>query len=1248
MWSNGATTATVSGLVAGGYTVTVTDANHCTVIKTDSVLQPTPIVLSSVITNILCAGEATGAIDLTVVGGTPGYTYHWNNNATTEDLNTLRQGIYKVTVTDAHGCTATHIDTVRQSAGIVITVIAVPATCNGSATGSASVTVTGGHQPYHILWPNGDSTNSSSGYTAGSYAVAVSDSFGCSKFANFTINQPTTLMSSVVGNNVVCYGAATGSALCSAAGGTPPYACLWSNGDTMLTNVVAGAYGVVVTDAHGCTDTSSVVISQPSPYNIIKSTTGASCSGVATGSVSLIVSGNTLPYTFYWSNGSVGQNIAGLSAGTYVVTITDANGCAIADTSSITQPDSLTARSTSTDVSCFGGNNGTLGATVTGGTQPYNFVWTHGTQTFTTQNITNATAGTYSLDMTDAGGCHYILTATVNQPAVLTSTIASTQVSCYGGANGAATVIASGGTPAYTYQWSNGATSAGMSSLQVGTYRVTITDAHACTRIDSVTIIQPNALAMSATITPVSCNGGNNGAVDLTVSGGTSSYTYSWSNGSTSADLSGVAAAIYSVTVTDAHNCRATKAVTIAQPAAIAVTDAVQDASCNGAFDGGVQLTVAGGIPTYTYNWSNGQTTKDLTNVVAGTYIVNVTDNNQCVASDTFVVNQPTPVTITSVVTNAGCNGQRNGAIATTINGATGTLTFAWNNGANTQNLTGISAGTYTLVVNSSTGCSATASFAVTEPATLLALPTVTNVLCAGNSTGAINLTVSGGTPIYHFNWSSGDTAQNITNKASTTYRVTVTDANLCRVTATATINQPSPLENTIAYTNVNCFGGADGALQNNVTGGVAPYTYLWSNGSRNNTITGLAIGLYKVTVIDANGCSRIDSSRVTQPGPLTLGATTTPVNCNGGANGAIDLTVTGPYPPFQYFWSTGELTEDINSLAAGTYSVTVTNAHNCSATVSIHVLQPQIITLSGTVTPACGGANNGSIALSVVGGTSPYTYAWSNGRTTKNLDSVPAGTYTVVVNDTNHCSASNTFTIAISPTCGLVSYRLRVKLEGPYNSSTDQMTNTLNAIGVIPSSQPYGAAPTHYNGNESVGTMPSNVTDWVLVSFRTGLTPSTTVYQMAGLMDINGFVKMTNGDSVVTFNGGGNTSLYVVVQHRNHMGIMTATAMPGAPSPINVALIDLTRLQTYQVGSPSTSGQKVVGNDAGGPIYAMHSGDGDGNFDINSNDFVPLVTDFNHFNIYLRGDFNMDGDCNSNDIPFWIRNFNLFSGVQH
>ncbi len=400
---------------------------------------------------------------------------------------------------------------------------------------------------------------------------------------------------------------------------------------------------------------------------------------------------------------------------------------------------------------------------------------------------------------------------------------------CNGG-TGSVNLTVAGGTGVYTYLWSNGAVTEDLTVVSAGVFSVTVTDANNCTATASATVTQPAALTLNGTQSNVLCNGGNSGSINITVGGGTASYSYLWSNGAVTEDINGLIAGNYDATVTDANGCIVSSSFTISQPSAITSSIVGTDVTCNGAANGSATLSVSGGTSPYTYLWSNFASTQNVTNVSGGQYFVIITDANGCIKRDSIVIAEPTGVTLSGVVTNVSCNGAADGAIDITATGGTPTFTFLWSNGDNTEDLSGLAAGVYTVTLTDGNGCIKTLSFIIAQPAQALdILLTPTDVNCNGGANGSITSVVTGGTSPYSFVWSNGATTSDLTGLSAGNFVVTVSDVNGCIDVDSAIVNAPAILTASISGTDVSCFGGNDGSADLTVTGGNAPYDYFWS-----------------------------------------------------------------------------------------------------------------------------------------------------------------------------------------------------------------------------------------------------------------------------------------------------------------------------------------------------------------------------------------------------------------------------------
>ena len=417
------------------------------------------------------------------------------------------------------------------------------------------------------------------------------------------------------------------------------------------------------------------------------------------------------------------------------------------------------------------------------------------------------------------------------------------------GNNGTATVVSSGNHRAATYLWSNGKTTATITSLAAGTYTVTVTENPSCTFVCNVNIQEQTCnLSASADGTNVLCNAGTDGTATATATGNLVPVTYLWSNGATTVSITGLTAGTYTVTVTETPTCTAVASYTVTEPTLLDAVCNKTNATTIGGNQGTATVNATGGTAPYTYLWSNDLVIASISGLTAGTYSVTVTDNNGCTANCMVTVQEPgCNLSATATGTDVSCNGGNDGTATAIVTGNLVPVTYLWSNSATTASISGLVTGTYIVTVTEVSTCTAVTSYTVTEPIVLTVSAVATDALCNGGN-GSILVSASGGTSPY--------SGKGTFSEAAGYYAYTVSDANGCSATASATVAEPTILVVICNHTDATSIGGADGTVSGIATGGAAPYTYLWSNGEITANITGLTAGTYSLTVTDANGCT--------------------------------------------------------------------------------------------------------------------------------------------------------------------------------------------------------------------------------------------------------------------------------------------------------------------------------------------------------------------------------------------------------
>lgn len=1027
------TTQTATNLTAGTYTVTVT-RNNCSKTATVTINQGAQIGGSLTTTPATC-GQSDGTATANATGGAGGFTYSWNTTPvqTTQTATGLATGTYTVTATDADGCSISAPVTVPNVGGPTVTVTETPVTCNGGTNGTATATPSGGVGPYTYIWDTNpvQTTQTATGLEVGTYTVYITDSQGCNGEGTVTVTQSNSITVTATYTDPLCFGSADGTASATASGGTTPYWFQWDANPVIYaqnaTGLPAGTYTVIATDNFGCSATATVTLVNP-PLMLVNITgNNLSCNSANDGSATANVSGGTQPYTFDWNTNpdQTTQIAENLPAGNYSVLVTDSNGCVATAGTTITQPPAITLSVSSTNTPC-GQQTGTATATASGGVGTLSYLW-NSNPVQTTAVATNLPAGTYTVTVTDDNDCSVTATATVLSPGGPSSTVSHTNVSCYGGNNGTATVTATGGNTPYTYLWSpGGATTQTAFGLSAGTYTSTVTDQSGCTTVSTVTISQPAAIAIALDVTDIDCFGQTTGAVDAAVTGGVTAYTYSWNTTpeQTTASISNLVAGSYSLTVTDANGCTATETATVIEPAELTASTLQTHVSCNGGNNGSATVIPVDGTQPYTYSWNTNpeQTTSTAINLEAGTYDVIVTDANGCSVTESATITQPSSIQITVNATPQDC-GQANGTATATVSGGTGNYTYSWN--ANpvqtTATATGLLSGTYTVTVTDENACSATSIINVPNAGGLSAEANGTNVSCFGGNNGTATIGVSGGTQPYLFSWDTNpvQTTQSVTGLTAGTYTATVTDNAGCEFSATVTITEPEELTVNASHENIQCNGQLTGTATANTSGGTTPYTYAWDTQPAQTTasISGLAAGVYTVIVTDANGCDASATANITQPAsPLTATTLQTHVSCNGGTNGATTANPAGGSAPYTYSWNTipAQTTQTAFGLPAGTYTVVITDNNGCTVSKNATINQPAAITATVDVTDATCNQSDGELTVNAAGGVGSYSYSWntSPAQTSATATGLAAGVYTVTITDNNNCTATATATV--------------------------------------------------------------------------------------------------------------------------------------------------------------------------------------------------------------------------------------------
>lgn len=508
------------------------------------------------------------------------------------------------------------------------------------------------------------------------------------------------------------------------------------------------------------------------------------------------------------------------------------------------------------------------------------------------------------------------------------------------------------------------------------------------------------------------CSTTNDGQLQAIIQEGQEPFVYAWSNGANTPTIQNLPAATYSVTITDANGNTLTLTEQISAPSLIVVTETVVNPSCSGVNNGSITLAVEGGTGGYTFSWSNGSTLQNLSNLASGFYTVTVTDLAGCSTVKTIVLANGAVISAEVSFIRPSCT-QANGSIDITPVGGTAPYTYLWNNGATTQDLQNVVAGNYLVTITDAGGCLARKIYTLTVNNTLLIQNKVTPINCAGDTFGAIDLTISGGTSPYTYKWLDGPTTEDRSGLTVGSYQVTVTDAVGCTAQSVIGVNKQT-LQVTSVVTQPTC-AGSPGSITVTPTGGTGSYTYIWSNGETDNTVDNLTPGNYTVVITDAAGCSEFQSFFIVAPTAIDATSVINNTQCGSEGSFAIDISVSGGKIPYTYLWSTGATSEDITGLQAGTYSVDIKDAYGCELTKEYIVDPASVIWTCIINTPTasvvCGSAGN----MLSTGVADAETYQWAV-TSTDNSWSITSGTAdSSVVYTAGNAGSSATFTLSIT-----------------------------------------------------------------------------------------------------------------------------------------------------------------------------------------------------------------------------------------
>ncbi len=723
-------------------------------------------------------------------------------------------------------------------------------------------------------------------------------------------------------------------------------------------------------------------------------TTGTSCFGGSDGTATVSANGGNSPLKYVLDNqlsqsSPTFQNVTG---GNHIISIIDADSCQFDISFTINQPPPIQISvDTIIHPSCQNSNDGAIYAAASNGVGSYTFVINADTNT--TGDFNGLSAGIYTLVVIDDNDCSNSMIFSITNPAPIILSPISSSLQCVGESNGTATVIASGGTISQQYQflWDDNQTDSIATNLAFGNHFVTVTDDNGCTATANVLVAQPDTIRfLNAISTPTTCFGDSDGSAQVAVTGGVGNFTYLWNTTDNTPSLNNIMAGNYTLTVTDGNGCQDSITVTVQQPDQLIISSFdIQNVRCHGEANGGASLTM-NQSGTFTYAWlPTFQTTSTAQNLDSGWHYAVVTNQDGCMAIDSFIIEQPAPlISITQELQGASCFGTNDGKAMVMVSGGDpffdGHYNYSWNSvppqsGQIAINLAG--GQTYQVAITDSLGCQLSDNVTISQPDSIRIDLNIQPINCYNGTDGAATATASGGTPNYMYQWSNNNSTPTISNLSAGIYFLTVTDVNNCTNVFDVNITEPTQLKLLMIGEDVLCKGEKTGIVSAYTTGGTPNYSFIWNNNQNASTIENLSAGQYFVTVTDDNSCQISDSIFISEPSSQVEATFLTEnVTCFGGRDGRIFVQPQGGIVPYQYSVDGANFTNaaTIVGLAADEYPLVVRDDNGCIFDTMTTIVEPKELTVFAGEDMLLVWGEQVNLQAIVENGIAPFRYQWS------------------------------------------------------------------------------------------------------------------------------------------------------------------------------------------------------------------------------------------------------------------------------
>jgi len=1012
----------------------------------------------------------------------------------TNTITGIAAGTYRVEVRDDFDMVdKTFIITTEPLKALSATHTFTDVVCYGESSGTITLDIEGGITPYTVVFKDVATSNvvNPTQLPKGIYSYLITDDNGCTfpSPKNIIIDQnPAVTISSITQKQPTLFSATDGEITINAAEGTGGYKYIVKKNNVVkeyttspITGLGEGVYEVSVKDANDCTTAIQTITLKALAVAFV-SKLDVTCKGANTGIIEVLATGGTPitpnQYTYKWSykenatdiytvlTGKTTAKIDNLYAGFYKVLVTDNVGISRElEIAELTERPAITCSIAKTDVNCFSGSDATITLNIQGGTGNYHVLWNDG---ITTKDRAGIPIGTYSFSITDDNGCSYSATpipVTIIQPLkpLLIASSDKIEATGYGLKNGSINIVVSDGTFPYKYQWYQGAaktlmtgkTNALLDGIGADTYTVIVTDKNLCTTEATYTILQPDELLITAIneTESIKCFGYKQGVLKATITGGApigvpdanKNYIYRWYNEldpsvtvSTNNPTEALIAGNYFLEVSDGFgNSYTSNRVNINQPTPVKISFTQTNVSCKNGNDGSIQIITTGGTGLHTISWSvpSGANPNVIDKLFAGSYSVTVRDENNCFATQSFVITEPEILAIKSVIkTPPSAQGVDDASIAVTVQGGTPNYNFNWldqnknviftdNNQSSNTSIYNIYAGQYFISITDAKGCTIIERDLDKVDPLFIEVVQINTVQCFGDATASIKALTSGGLPGYYYKWYNVSdpavvvgTDETLINAKAGTYYVIATDSFDKSIQSNnITINEPTALSNTLTSEYVRCGDLTDWTITSAVSGGTLPYTYLWNTGAKTPNLIDVLPGNYSLIVTDKNGCTISKSITITAPAHLDASENITIPTCYAGSDATIVVTTIAGIAPFTYLWNTGETSNTLSNAKAGTYSIEIKDSKGCiiSRTYTIENPPKDVIDLGEDVTLCF----DQTLTINATINDDKATYSWTSDKGFKSNDAMikisqPAN-YTVIVTNKLGCEATDSIQIS-------------------------------------------------------------------------------------------------------------------------------------------------------------------------------------------------------------------------------------------